>query len=111
MGKITLAEKAGRNESQKKPCDSEKERKIRIEGGKADVYILPERCKGCEFCIRFCPKEVLKVSDDLNAKGYRYPAANKPEECGACMMCEYLCPDFAIYVLPRRKKKSDSQPK
>ena len=37
------------------------------------VYIDKERCKGCGFCVDFCPREVLKMSSELNPKGY-YPA-------------------------------------
>ena len=88
-----------------------KERKIKIEGIKADLYIIPERCKGCGFCISFCPKNGLYLSDEVNEKGYHYPAMKNPDECSACKMCEYLCPDFAIYVVSRRKNNNSGNNK
>lgn len=63
------------------------------------LTIEPERCKGCGFCVEFCPKEALGIStDQFNAKGY-YPAELcHPELCIGCGLCEMYCPDFAIYV-------------
>jgi 2-oxoglutarate ferredoxin oxidoreductase subunit delta len=67
-----------------------------------NVYIIPERCKGCELCISFCPRGVLIVSEQTNAKGYHYPDV-KPgmqSECVHCEFCTMICPEFAIYTLP-----------
>jgi 2-oxoglutarate ferredoxin oxidoreductase subunit delta len=64
------------------------------------IYIIPERCKGCKFCIDFCPRDVLEETSAMNAKGYHYPvvAEGKEEECVACQFCSILCPEFAIYT-------------
>ncbi len=63
------------------------------------VYILPVRCKGCRFCIEFCPEDVLQEADDINAKGYHFPvvAAGKDDACVACGFCTLVCPELAIY--------------
>lgn len=63
------------------------------------VFIIPNRCKGCKFCIEFCPKEVLAYSDDINSKGYHYPvvAPGKEKECVHCRFCDLICPELAIY--------------
>ncbi len=70
---------------------------IRIPHG--DIHVLVERCKGCGWCVEFCPRDVLEVSDEINAKGYHPPVAVRPEACVSCGLCELLCPEFAIYVL------------
>lgn len=64
------------------------------------VHVLPQRCKGCNFCIEFCPKEVLAPSKDMNAKGYHYPvvAEGKGEACIRCQFCDLVCPELAIYT-------------
>ena len=64
------------------------------------IYIIPERCKGCRFCIDFCPRDVLVETSEMNSRGYHYPvvAEGKEEECIACQFCSILCPEFAIYT-------------
>ncbi|GBC81903.1 NAD(P)H-quinone oxidoreductase subunit I, chloroplastic [bacterium HR10] len=63
------------------------------------VFLLTERCKGCRFCVEFCPRHVLAMSDRFNSKGYHVPAVIAEELCTDCKMCELLCPEFAIYVV------------
>ena len=62
------------------------------------VSIDRDRCKGCGYCVEFCPKEVLEVSDEFNVKGYHIPAIKPGSTCVACMLCERICPDFAIFI-------------
>lgn len=61
------------------------------------VHILNDRCKGCGYCIEFCPRQVLEFSNKFNKKGYHPPVAVKPEFCVNCHYCEVICPEFAIY--------------
>jgi 2-oxoglutarate ferredoxin oxidoreductase subunit delta len=65
---------------------------------KFKILLNPERCKGCTYCIEFCPKGVLKVSSQINSKGYHLPTAYSPELCVGCKICQSICPDFCIYV-------------
>ena len=44
-----------------------------IEVTKGIVYIIEDRCKGCGYCIEFCPRQVLEFSTGFNAKGYHPP--------------------------------------
>jgi len=62
------------------------------------VVIDAERCKGCYLCIEACPKNVIEISDCLNAGGC-YPARpSKDGQCTACAFCATVCPDTAIEV-------------
>jgi len=61
------------------------------------VHILKELCKGCNFCIEFCPRKVLVEAAEFNAKGYHPPRVVDEEGCASCGLCEMLCPEFAIY--------------
>jgi len=70
---------------------------------RGEVFIAVERCKGCAFCVEFCPTHVLEMSNDYNAKGYHFPAAVRPDACSGCDLCGMYCPDFAIFGV--RKKK------
>jgi 2-oxoglutarate ferredoxin oxidoreductase subunit delta len=76
------------------PLDIEK---FSIPNGEA--HILRSRCKGCELCVRYCPRDVLEVSEEMNEKGYHPPRAVHPERCVACRLCELLCPEFCIYIV------------
>ena len=38
-----------------------------------DVIVIDERCKGCAFCVEYCPRDVLEMSTSFNRKGYHPP--------------------------------------
>jgi len=61
------------------------------------VFVRTEVCKGCSYCIDFCPSKCLEFSKEFNAKGYHYPVLMRPEDCSGCDLCGLYCPDFAIY--------------
>lgn len=62
------------------------------------VWINKERCKGCDFCVEFCPRGVLKMSDDLGPKGYYLAEVADESKCLGCGLCEIICPEFAIQL-------------
>jgi 2-oxoglutarate ferredoxin oxidoreductase subunit delta len=65
---------------------------------RGNVDVLEDRCKGCSYCVEFCPCGVLTRSDRFNLKGYHPPDVTAPEKCVACRLCEIICPEFAIGV-------------
>jgi 2-oxoglutarate ferredoxin oxidoreductase subunit delta len=61
------------------------------------VNIIPYRCKGCGYCIEFCPNDVLEESTEFNEKGYYPPRVKEEGRCINCSFCESICPEFAIF--------------
>lgn len=74
------------------PLDSES-----IELSKGIVHIIDNRCKGCGYCMEFCPRDVLELSHQFNNKGYHPPVVKKADACVNCHYCEIVCPEFAIF--------------
>lgn len=66
------------------------------------IEVNRERCKGCELCKVACPKNVLDMSHEVNAKGYHYSFMKNPENCIGCAMCANVCPDSVIEVYRMR---------
>lgn len=65
---------------------------------KASVNIEQKRCKGCALCVFFCPKKILRSSQEINSFGYHPAEADDPKKCTGCGICALVCPDAAITV-------------
>ena len=63
------------------------------------VYVIAERCKGCGYCIEFCPQKALSKSDEINSHGYHLVRLKDNDKCTGCNMCDMVCPEFAISVM------------
>lgn len=74
-------------------------RRVSVPRGR--VYVIPDRCKECRFCVDFCPTEVLVFSTEINAKGYHYPVVSpgREEACVDCEFCSLICPEYAIFTV------------
>lgn len=64
---------------------------------KGRVEIAEEYCKSCALCVDVCPKQVLQISDKINAKGYRV-VHQVSDACIGCGMCAVRCPDAVLEV-------------
>ena len=62
------------------------------------IYIDEKICKGCKLCIYYCSKDVFKIADEINNKGFNVISVVHPENCIKCKLCEMSCPDLAIFV-------------
>ncbi len=70
----------------------------KMEVPSGDIHINIEQCKGCNFCVEYCPRSVLEMSKEFNRKGYHYPDILKQGACVNCNLCEMICPEFSIFV-------------
>ena len=57
-----------------------------------------ERCKGCELCRSFCPKQIIGMDTQVNAKGYCPARMTDQSQCIGCQSCALVCPDGAIEI-------------
>lgn len=55
-------------------------------------------CKGCGLCVYVCPKQILKLADEVTAKGYHISTMTDIESCIACASCATICPDSCIEI-------------
>ncbi|UCF09239.1 MAG: ferredoxin family protein [Thermoplasmata archaeon] len=90
----------------RKPLDADD-----FQAPKGEVQVIPERCKGCGFCIEFCPRNVLAESKEFNSKGYHPPEIADIDSCVYCQLCELICPEFAIYVIEVKKEGEEGTDK
>ena len=56
----------------------------------------PDRCTGCDICVRVCPTNVF----DASASTDGVPLIARQDDCQTCFMCELHCRADAIYVAP-----------
>lgn len=70
---------------------------------KFNLKIDKEKCKGCNLCIIFCPKEIIKMSKRLNKKGIHSVELKNPEMCVGCSNCAIICPECSIEIFQIEK--------
>ncbi len=78
---------------------------------RGEVHVIAERCKECDYCIAYCPAQVLVYSGDTNDRGYHYPevAADKAAACVLCKFCDLICPELAIYTTAAADEEDGNQ--
>ena len=60
------------------------------------LVINADFCKSCGYCVKFCPKKILQVGEEINANGYPYVMQTEPDQCIGCAICCNMCPEGAI---------------
>ena len=67
---------------------------------KAKVIFQSELCKGCELCIKACPKSIIQMdTQNSNLKGYHTAYITEQDKCTGCANCALMCPDSVISIL------------
>ncbi|AET67503.1 dissimilatory sulfite reductase (desulfoviridin), alpha/beta subunit [Desulfosporosinus orientis DSM 765] len=62
---------------------------------KTKILVDEARCKGCYYCIKYCPKDAVRLSGHINAKGYETVEIDE-EKCIGCGSCYRMCPDYVF---------------
>lgn len=83
----------------------------RIKKMKYELRIDKERCKGCVLCVSVCPRKLLRMSKELNKKGFHHAETVNGVECMACKQCTDMCPDVAIEICIRNEENKKNNPK
>ena len=66
---------------------------------KGEIIIEESICKGCGYCMEFCPNGCIEdTGEKFTILGNLIPAFAHPEKCTACCLCAWMCPEFAITV-------------
>jgi len=67
-------------------------------GERRRVKLAKSLCKGCGYCVEFCPRRVFEGSGEEGEKGVSLPRIARPEDCTLCGLCTRLCPDLALTI-------------
>jgi NAD-dependent dihydropyrimidine dehydrogenase PreA subunit len=54
------------------------------------VHIDPDKCDGCEECVRFCPVDVFDMAHKATVA--------RPQNCLGCRTCAAVCKSKAIII-------------
>ena len=62
------------------------------------VTVNDKFCKGCGYCVKYCPKKVLALDDNISGKGYKIAKVADKKGCIGCASCAVVCPEGAITI-------------
>ncbi len=66
---------------------------------KKPIWIIPDKCTGCEICVQECPFGAITVQDML---------ADIGDACTICGACKDACPTGAIVIEEQQRKSTDA---
>lgn len=55
-------------------------------------------CKGCSFCVKYCPKKILELGKERSPRGFFFPVVTDESKCISCGICSTVCPEGAIEI-------------
>lgn len=55
-------------------------------------------CKGCELCVKACPKNIIVMAKHLNSHGFHPATVIDQDACTLCCSCARMCPDSVITI-------------
>lgn len=61
-------------------------------------------CKGCTYCVKYCPKRIIEMGTDRNNYGHFYPVFKNTEACTSCGICAVMCPESALEIVTGEEK-------
>ena len=62
------------------------------------LFVHPDSCKGCGYCVANCPNKAISLTGEINKGGYNTPIVDK-DKCVVCGICYNVCPDYVYEVL------------
>lgn len=86
-----------------KPSRSPLSRREGLKLRDVDIVLIEDRCKGCSYCIEFCPRKVFEQGKRMNKIGVHPPRIKDSSLCVGCGVCEEICPDFAIFLVDKHE--------
>ena len=58
------------------------------------IQITEKYCKGCGFCVKYCPKDVITMDDGR----HQIAKVKDAGACIGCLSCATICPEAAISI-------------
>jgi 2-oxoglutarate ferredoxin oxidoreductase subunit delta len=65
---------------------------------KARIVITTEKCKACGLCVAFCPQHLIRLSEEIDQRGFHPAVSGDTDGCTGCANCAVMCPEVAIKV-------------
>ena len=60
-------------------------------------------CKGCGFCVKYCPKNILELGTLRIKHGHLFQNVTDESKCISCAMCATICPEGAIEITAEKE--------